>query len=121
MEAPITVGASKGMVPRFGCTMLLVCDHQQRIIEEHLLGLGLAYLVPFGVFAAVAFVPVETFKPCEVKHERILPVYTRASSCFNRCRLTVVSHFNRARGHPACRVKDKGRSAPKTLRPSRIC
>jgi len=53
-----------------------VFQHQQRLVEEDLFGLGLRHAVLL-VLAGVAVVPVEAGDPLEIDHPCILPSYTR--------------------------------------------
>ena len=62
------VRAAKSMQPHLKNAVASIFNYQQRIIEEYLLGFRLADIMLFDATAAIAFVPVKSFDPCEIDH-----------------------------------------------------
>ena len=54
MKAAAVVGASQSMKARLAPAMFFIRDHQQRIIEKHLLGFSLAHVMLFGALLRIA-------------------------------------------------------------------
>src|SRR3569832_854213 len=70
------VGRPQGVKARLGPTVFRVFQHQQRLIEKHLLRFRCGHAM-FVVLAGVAFVPLEAFNQRQVDHGCILWTYTR--------------------------------------------
>ena len=67
------VGFAECMEARFPLAMSVVAQHDERLVENGLLGFSLANAVLIRALAGVAFIPVESGDPPPVDHLRIFP------------------------------------------------
>jgi len=59
VEPPSVVSDAQCVITLLQCAVSRIGDHQLRLVEEDLLGLGLAYAVLVNVLAGIPFIPVE--------------------------------------------------------------
>lgn len=76
MQESGTISFAQPMVAGFRLAVLAILQHQERLIEKHLLGLESANLMFFKAFPVVSSVPVEAGYLRPINHGRILPAYT---------------------------------------------
>ena len=81
MQAPPAVGLPQCVKARFALTVDTIVQHQERVVEEDLLGLRRTDAVLF-ILATVAVVPVETGYLSEIDHGCILLSYTKKAKHF---------------------------------------
>ena len=68
MKQPAGISPTQGVKPCLVYAMTDIGDHKQRIIEERLLGFGLADTMLVDALADVAVVPLEALDTPEVNH-----------------------------------------------------
>ena len=68
MQKPAAISAAKRMQPGLFQAVNCVRGDKQRLVEENLLGLGLADIMLFNALAPVARVPVKTLEAAPVNH-----------------------------------------------------
>ena len=62
------VRAAKSLQPDLANTVANILDDQQRFVEKGLLSFRLTDVALFGAIATIAFVSVQSFDLCKIKH-----------------------------------------------------